>query len=278
MFGQTDVLVVCHTKSGQTWLRVMLSHLLHEKYGIPANELIRFDNFQAYNASIPKIHFVRDTRIDAAKHGAKDVAATDRQKVVFLVRDPRDVAVSFHFHIAHRASSGELIHKGIPEEVRRMPIAEFATDGRYGIPRIIEYYNRWLGEVARLRRSLFIRYEDLHQQPEAELRVLARFLELDVDDVMIREAVRFASFESLKQKEREGFFRSTRLGASDPDNPDSFKVRRGEIGGYRQHFSPEQTAALDGMVGSSLHPDYGYGSHGIGPARLSEARRSRPAS
>lgn len=278
MFGGTDVLVVCHTKSGQTWLRVMLSHLLHEKYGISANELIRFDNFQSYNPAIPKIHFVRDTRVDAARHGVGDVAVSDRQKVVFLVRDPRDVAVSFHFHIAHRASANELIHKGIPEQVRRMPIDDFVLDPRYGVPRIIEYYNQWLSEASALRRAHFIRYEDLHRQPEAELSQLARFLDLDVDEETIAGAVSFASFESLQQKEREGYFRSTRLGAADPDNPHSFKVRRGEIGGYRQYLSLEQAAILDGLVDASLHPDYGYSSHGSSPARLSRAGHGQAAS
>jgi hypothetical protein len=271
MFRDTDVLIVCHTKSGQTWLRVMLSHLLHGKYGVPVDELIRFDNFQTYNTAIPKIHFVRDTRLEAARHGAEDVAVANRQKVVFLVRDPRDVAISFHFHIVHRASASELIHKEIPETIRKMPISDFVVDPRYGVPRIIEYYNQWLREAPAFSQVCFLRYEDMHRQAEVELARLSRFLELDVDEAGVGAAVRFASFESLQQKEREGFFRSSRLGAVDPGNQESMKVRRGEIGGYRQHVTPEQAAVLDAMVGSSLHPDYGYGADGVRDAHLSSA-------
>lgn len=52
MFIQSDLLIVTHTKSGRTWLRGLLSHLFHLKCGVPADELIRFDNMHARNPAI----------------------------------------------------------------------------------------------------------------------------------------------------------------------------------------------------------------------------------
>src|SRR5690349_3869149 len=99
-FRQSEVLTVSHTKSGRTWLRVMMSHLYHLSYGVPVDELIRFDNFHRLNAAIPRMHFVRDTRFDRDRPD-RDFGVSRGQKIIFLLRDPRDVAVSFFFQIRH---------------------------------------------------------------------------------------------------------------------------------------------------------------------------------
>jgi hypothetical protein len=258
MFRESDVLMVSHTKSGRTWLRVMVSHLYHLKYGVPADELLRFDNFHRLNSAIPRMHFVRDTRADRARPDG-NFGLGPGQRVILLLRDPRDVAVSFYFQIRHRATDRELFRKGFPAEARRMPLYDFAADPRYGVPRVIRYFNIWADEMGSYP-AVVLRYEDLKAGPEAELERVARFLSLSVDAEEIAATVRFASFESLRQKEQEGFFRSGKLAAADSGNPDSFKVRRGEVSGYRQHFTPEQAAQLDQMVDSSLNPAFGYGT------------------
>jgi hypothetical protein len=255
-FRESDVLTVSHTKSGRTWLRVMMSHLYHLKYGAPIDELIRFDNFHRFNAAIPRMHFVRDTRFDRERP-ARDFGVSSGQKVILMLRDPRDVAVSFFFQVRHRATDRELVRKGFPAEVRRMPLFDFAADPRYGVPRVIRYFNTWREEMGSYD-EVVLRYEDLKAAPEAELERLVRFLSLEVDAEQIAATVRFASFDNLRQKEQEGFFRSGKLEAADSANPDSFKVRRGEVSGYRQYFTPEQAAQLDQMVDSSLSPDFGY--------------------
>src|SRR5882724_5883625 len=88
-FRESDVLTVSHTKSGRTWLRVMMSHLYHLEYGAPVDELIRFDNFHRFNPAIPRMHFVRDTRVDRERPD-RDFGVSPAQKVIFMLRDPRD--------------------------------------------------------------------------------------------------------------------------------------------------------------------------------------------
>ena len=43
------------------------------------------------------------------------------------------------------------------------------------------------------------------------------------------------------------------------DDPQSYKVRRGKVGGYRGDFTPEQVTALDAIVAAELDPVFGYG-------------------
>ena len=46
--------------------------------------------------------------------------------------------------------------------------------------------------------------------------------------------------------------------AGDPNNPDSFKVRKAKVGGYRDYFDDAQLAELDLHVRSELNPLFGY--------------------
>ena len=49
------------------------------------------------------------------------------------------------------------------------------------------------------------------------------------------------------------------MSARDMANPESFKVRKGAIGGYRAELMPESIAFVDQRVSNQLNPVYGYG-------------------
>jgi hypothetical protein len=44
----------------------------------------------------------------------------------------------------------------------------------------------------------------------------------------------------------------------DRSNPNSYKVRRGKVAGYRDDFDAVQLAAIDRLVETTLDPLYGY--------------------
>ena len=89
---------------------------------------------------------------------------------------------------------------------------------------------------------------------------MVTFLGMAPDDQRVDEAVRFASVDNLRELERRRFFRGSgiRMRAGDRSNPDSYKVRRAKVGGYRDYFDDEQLARIDAMVQSSLAPVFGY--------------------
>lgn len=60
-------------------------------------------------------------------------------------------------------------------------------------------------------------------------------------------------------KEEANFFANTRLAPRDAENPFSFKVRRGKVGGFRDYFEDEQIACLTRIVREELRPSFGYG-------------------
>ena len=44
----------------------------------------------------------------------------------------------------------------------------------------------------------------------------------------------------------------------DASDPNSFKVRRGKVGGYRDYFPDEQVAELEALMAEKLSPSLGY--------------------
>jgi hypothetical protein len=272
--ASADAVVASTGKSGRTWLRVMISHVFHRRFGVPADEVLAFDNLHRLNPAVPKIFFgLGEVVLEAAWPWQQPMPPPRDKPLVFLARDPRDVAVSFYFHLNSRATERELAHKGEVGRRRTLPLDAFMMDEVAGLPRVIGRYNAWHEALRAHPHAHLVRYEDLRTAPEAELAgVLAHLRQpFDADD--IRAAVAFASFESLKEKERQRFFASDRIQRRDDADPNAFKVRRGKVGGYRDYFDDRQVAAIDRLVLDRLVPDWGYKGASADPDGAAAAPR-----
>ena len=99
-------------------------------------------------------------------------------------------------------------------------------------------------------------------------------------DAQIREAVEFASFENMKKLEKKKvfWFSGGRMVPGDRGNPDSYKVRRAKVGGYRDYLENAEIARVDAFVETNLTDFFGYvgksakdGASATGEARASAA-------
>jgi alcohol sulfotransferase len=253
-----DAVVVTHTKSGRTWLLVMISYLFHLKYGTPASEIIKFDNLHRRDARIPKLYFTRWANLLAPDDARGPPPVDPATRFVFLFRDPRDVAVSYYFHLQNRSTPVERAHKAIADAVLTKPMFDFVVDDAVGLPQIVRLMNRWVERMTGLERAILVRYEDLHATPAAELGRVMAFIGAPCSPEELEEAVEFATFENLKDKETARFFGSERLRPTDSADPDAFKVRRGKVGGYRDYFDDAQLSVIDTIVETQLSPRLGY--------------------
>ena len=104
---QADCVIVSFGKSGRTWLRVMLSRFYQVKHGLSPRSLLGFDNLHRKNRAIPKIFFTHDNYIKDYTKNRDSKADFYGKKVILLVRDPRDVAVSQFFQWKYRMKPGK---------------------------------------------------------------------------------------------------------------------------------------------------------------------------
>jgi len=257
---RADAVVVSFAKSGRTWLRVMISRLYSQVYDLPEDVMIGFDNFHNLDRRVPRIFFTHDNYIADYTGNTDSKADFYDKKVVLLMRDPRDVAVSQIFHLRFRTSAEKkMLNDYPPHEDDDDLFAAVCHEGG-GLPRIIDFMNLWAREMPRVRALELLRYEDLRADPLTAMTRLARFLDIPASQEQIRDAVDFASYDNLKKKEADQSFRMSggRLKPVDADNPDTYKVRRGKVGGYRDYFDDAEVRTIDKMVAESLDPVYGY--------------------
>jgi hypothetical protein len=125
---------------------------------------------------------------------------------------------------------------------------------------LIGYLNAWAELLPGLPRALAVSYEAMRADPHGTLGRVAAFIDRPFTEEEIAAAVAFAAFDSLQAKERAGFFPNFRLRPGDVRDSQSYKVRRGRVGGYREDFMPEQAAELDALVAAELDPSFGYGA------------------
>jgi hypothetical protein len=274
--GRTDLLIIGHPKSGNTWLRVMLSRLYQVRHGLPASLIVTSDELARKHPAIPRIsatnaHYSYEGVVGAAlAPDAPDSPLRDKP-IVFLARHPCDIAVSWFFQFTRRQSTHkqELINHFIEHPVDRRTIGmwEFVRHSDIGLPSLIEYLNTWERNVAHLPRAIVIRYEDLRAEPRRTLPRITGLMGESFSEREIEEAVAFGSFDNLKDLERRGFFRQGGLTLRNPADPESFKVRRAKVGGFKDYFTEAQVAELEELVRSRLSPSLGHQASAA-PARL----------
>jgi len=258
---RADVVVVSFGKSGRTWLRVMVSHLFRVMYRLPENAIMGFDNFHNLNRAVPKIFFTHDNYIKDFTGDFSSKQPFYNKRVVLLARDPRDVAVSQFFQWKFRIKPSKVTINNYPPQGSDISLFDFVMgDNGGGMKAVTGYLNLWAAEADKVKAFHLLRYEDLRSNTREELRRLLDFMQVDATDAQVEAAVEYSSYENMKKMESKEQFRLAggRMMPRDKDNPDSYKVRRAKVGGYRDYFTDEEVAAIDARLAAELDPLFRY--------------------
>jgi hypothetical protein len=257
---RTDVFLVSFPKSGRTWLRVMLGFALAGHAGIKVRNPLRFTRGDAVHPDLPTILARHD---DSPQYKPASAVFMDKRgyrgrKVILLVRDPRDTIVSWYFHVTHRMGTE---YGGTLSEFVRDPVCSLAS--------LLAFYDAWATQQA-TDEVLVVRYEDMKADPGRELcRVLEFIGVAPVHDKVVQRAVQRASFDRLQRAEREGRYKGRALTTPSPDDPESFKVRRGKVGGYVDYLSDDDIDYMNATIAASPGArQFGYaGDHDLNHVR-----------
>jgi alcohol sulfotransferase len=258
---KADIVIVSFGKSGRTWLRVMMSHLFRVMYQLPENAILGFDNFHNMNQSVPKIFFTHDNYIKDFTGDFHSKKPFYDKRVILLARDPRDVAVSQFFQWKFRVKPTKVAINNYPPRGSDISLYDFVTGDNGGsMEAVSNYLNLWAREAGKLDNFLLVRYEDLRKAPHDQLRRMLDFMRVDATESQVNAAVDYSSYENMKKMESKQQFRLAggRMMPRDKDNPDSYKVRRAKVGGYRDYFDDEEVAAIDRYVAESLDGMFDY--------------------
>lgn len=259
---KADCTIVSHGKSGRTWLRVMLSRIYQQRHGLAEGSLISFDDFHRKNAAVPRIFFTHDNYLRDYTGSTSAVADYGGRRVLMLVRHPADITVSQYFQWKHRMRVDKKGLLGYPDHGEDVGLFEFMMRPEWGVARVIDFMNFWARDFEALDPFEMTRYEDLRRDPETELGRVMAFIGTPATPEEILEAVEYGSVENMRRREQASGagLGGGRLKPRDVNNPDSYKVRRAKVGGYRDYFDDEQVRQIEALVDATLAPVFGYHS------------------
>src|SRR6266566_4134210 len=252
-----EVIILSVPKSGRTWLRAFLCAYFCKRFGLEFT--LRPERYD--EPGIPRLVFSHDLFEHRTKGDLWDRVRgkylvpkreLQRAKIVLLVRDPRDCFVSLYVQMTRRDPTA-------PAKFQKKTVSDLLRDERFGIPGIIRAMNDWLHEFAGRNNFMIIRYEALRASPAEHFRELLAVLGETAPDMSIfQEALDFSQFENMQKLEAAGAFDSKSLLPGDVRDPESFKVRRGKIGGYREYL-PAEDQEYAAAVLAELDERFGYG-------------------
>lgn len=249
--------IVSYPKAGRTWVRYILSRLAEHELADPqlALSLIDDDKIVAANVKLQFTHafsqrdeFHLNDLHEAAQH-------LSRRPFIFLHRDPRDVVVS-HYH--ERTKRSLKTSYFTPSDIN-----EFAMQHTIGLPRVIAFYNIWAKHFDRNTCRLVCSYEELHEHAAKVAKsIFNNVFGFSPSDSSLTSALQESDFGTMQQLERASFdhprTRLRRLRPYDVNDPDSYKVRKGLIGGYRDELDSSTQEFAASLIRTTLDPLYKY--------------------
>lgn len=210
-----DIFLVGYPKSGNTWLQSLVAGLV---YGLNPEYMPDSLTLEL----VPDVHFNSFYRRYHTPTFFKThfLPRPEYRRVVYLLRDGRDVMVSYYHHL--KALNGD-----------ETDFAEIVQKGRNLMP------SKWHTHVQRWNSNPFgaevltLKYEDLLKNPVHELRRFCAFAGVDRPIEVFDAVIQKSSFSKMRDREKE-------LGWSNPAWPkDRFFVRRGVAGSYKDEMPPQ---------------------------------------
>lgn len=199
---QDDTFIVSYPRSGNTWLRFLIANL---KF---SGAEIDYSNIETF---IPDIYVTSELRLRAmvGPRILKSHEAFDPRyrRVIYAVRDPRDVIVS-QFTTLRRLRS-DLIEESFERFVERQLAGEFdAWFGSWSAN-----VNSWVHQSRADVDMLTVRYEDLRQNTIETAEKIAAFLDVPCSTVAVHQAVDNSSRGRMNDLyEQSGARLATRVG------------------------------------------------------------------
>ncbi len=238
-----DMFLVSYPKSGNTWTRFLIANLVYRE---------RNPDFSNINQLLPDVEgmFKRDLERVSRPRILKSHQYFDPRfpKVIYVVRDPRDVVLSeYHFDIKRRAIADDF------------PLQQFVS--RFLRGELNHPYGTWGENVASWfytrrqdSRFLLVTYEALQTRPAEEMRRIASFMGISPDPERLAFAIEQSSADRMREMEKKQghLWSSTR--ETRQDKP---FVRSAKAGGWKVELPESSVAEIEAAWGG-LMQEIGY--------------------
>ncbi len=207
-----DIFVVGYPKSGNTWVQYLIAGVV---FGVDT----RFSPDSLIQDLVPDVNFKQFYKRYLSRMFFKthDLPKPNYRKVIYLIRDGRDVMVSYFHHLTAIGGSRDFL--------------KLVSTGEGLFPcRWHEHVDSWIANPYGAQ-MLTISYESLKEDAVTQLQKICEFTSLERERSFLARVARNSNFESMRNNEEK-------FGWSNPIWPrDKRFVRRGEVGSFKDEMS-----------------------------------------
>ncbi len=231
---EDDVFIVSYPKSGNTWARFLIGNYITD------------GNFSFLNSNdyIPDMHAHPEKC--AAMAGPRIIKShfsfrPELRRVIYIVRDPRDVAVSYYYYYL------KYVYNNMPVKPDFQEFFESFIQGKVEFGLWDRHAMSWCQPGQ--KDFLLLRYEDMIADAAGALQQMLVFLYGDFDKDKVQKAVEASRFERMAEQERQQRAKLPRNAASDSSIP---FVRKGSPGNFTEYLSEKNVDEIRAKFGSAM--------------------------
>lgn len=257
-----DVFLVSYPRSGNTWTRFLIGNLIYQ------DEPVTFANIES---RLPEIYFNPDRILRRLPRPrilkSHECFQPHYRRIIYIVRDPRDVAVSFYHHNIKAGNIAE--DYAIADFVPRFIAGEF--DAKWGS--WSDHVLSWMLLRQNSPAFIVLRYEDMKEQPETELARVAAFLRecsfraIDASREKLQRAIDLSSPDHMRELEKQQASQWVLTRETRSDKP---FVRSAMSDGWKTQLPEQSVVAIEAAWGEVIQ--------GLGYDLVSKSASQRDAS
>jgi len=233
-----DTFLVSFPRSGNTWTRFLVCNLMDPDDPVTFAEL---------ESRIPEIYDVTDRALRAFPRPRiiKSHESFDPRykKILYVVRDPRDVLLSYYeFQLKRRVITEDYsLENFVPRFI------ESELEPKTGSWR--DHVVSWTATRGGQKNFLFLRYEDMLANPQNAANKIAVFLGLDPSPERISRAVDLSSADHMRdlEKQQAGQWKETKNTRQDKPF-----VRKAISGGWKSALPEHCVAEIESAWGDVM--------------------------
>jgi len=238
----SDVFLASFQRSGSTWLRFLLCDVLTKGAA----------DFRNVKFTIPDVrHYRRGAVLLDGGRLIKTHEPYRKEygKAVYIVRDPRDVALSLHEYIRP--------HEDLDDFVESFVRGKTTPHGTWH-----RNVSTWLhSPLVDSGHLLLVKYETLHADTEGTLTAILEFLGVDARPEAIRNAIANNGLQRMRVKEDHARSAGVEVSGERINKlVEGRSVRKGSIGEWREKLTERQAKLIEDHAGELL-ASLGYASH-----------------
>lgn len=262
-FRDDDIVIATYAKSGTTWVQQIVGQLIFGgREDLPVAELSPWLDLRVppKEVKLPEVEKQTHRRFLKTHLPVDALVFSPKARYIYIGRDGRDVVWSMY---NHHANANQLWYEALNDTPGRVgPAIERPTDS------VRQYFLDWLARdgfpfwpfwenirswwaIRHLPNVLLLHFADLKQDMPGEIRRIAAFLDIAIDEARWKAIVEHCSFDYMKAHAAA----CAPLGGVFWDGGAETFVHKGTNGRWRDILTAEDCAAYERRALAELEPE-----------------------